>query len=219
MVMEQNNLDRNNLENNELTLKELILIVKKCLIFLQSKLKTILIFVVLGFFFGLTIEWFVKPTYKAKLTFAMEEEKGGGGGGLSGALGLASSFGIDFGGAGGGGAFALSNLSELMKSRLIVEKVLLKPINIGDRITTLADYYIEINELKYKWRKNPNLMNIKFLPNADRLKFSIQQDSVLKLFHKNLIEKENLSIMQKDKKVTILSIEVNSSNEIFSKLF
>ena len=34
-----------------------------------------------------------------------------------------------------------------------------------------------------------------------------------------LIEKENLSITQKDKKVTILFIEVNSVNELFSKIF
>jgi uncharacterized protein involved in exopolysaccharide biosynthesis len=219
MVMEQNNLDRNNLENNELTLKELILIVKKCLIFLQSKLKTILIFVVLGFFFGLTIEWFVKPTYKAKLTFAMEEEKGGGGGGLSGALGLASSFGIDFGGAGGGGAFALSNLSELMKSRLIVEKVLLKPVRIKGKQTTLVEYYIEINKLRKSWSKKPNLNNIRFPPNSDRSKFTLIQDSILREIHKSLTENDKLSILQKDKKVTIISIEVKSKDELFSQTF
>ena len=75
----------------------------------------------------------------------MEEDKGSGGGGLSGALGLASSFGIDLGGAGGGAAFAASNLAELMKSRLLVEKVLLEPIIINGKTITIAEYHIQIN--------------------------------------------------------------------------
>ena len=37
------------------------------------------------------------------------------------------------GGGSGGGAFAASNLTELMKSRLIVEKVLLNPIYINGK--------------------------------------------------------------------------------------
>jgi uncharacterized protein involved in exopolysaccharide biosynthesis len=65
-----------------------------------------------------------KPTYTASLSFALEDEKSGGGG-LSGALGLASSLGIDLGGS-AGGAFTGANLLELMKSRNIVEKALLE---------------------------------------------------------------------------------------------
>ena len=64
-----------------------------------------------------------------------------------------------------------------------------------------------------------NLNNIKFLPGAGPNKFSILQDSIIREIHKVLIEKENLSITQKDKKVTILFIEVNSVNELFSKIF
>ena len=148
----------------------------------------------------------------------MEEDKGGGGGGLSGALGLASSFGIDIGG-GGGGAFATSNLAELMKSRLLVEKVLLAPILINGKTISLAEYYIQINNLRETWEKNPTMKDIEFLPNADRSIFTLQQDVILQQIHKNLIDPKQLSIMQKDKKVTILSIEVTSENELFSKLF
>ena len=76
----------------------------------------------------------------------MEEDKGGGGG-LGGAMGLASSFGFDLGG-GGGGLFTSSNIIELMKSRLVVEKTLLNPVQIAGKEISLADYYIQINELK-----------------------------------------------------------------------
>ena len=219
MDLENNQIDNTNTSSDEISLKELVIKIKEWVDFLKSKWKSILITGIIGAVIGLTFALFEKPTYKAVLTFAMEEDKGGGGGGLNGALGLASSFGIDLGGAGGGGAFAASNLAELMKSRLLVEKVLLKPIIINSKTITLAEYYIQINELREGWDKKPTLKNIQFLPNADRSNFTLQQDSILQTIHKDLIEKENLNITQKDKKVTILSIEVNSENELFSKIF
>ena len=219
MALDNNQIENPNIDNDEISLKELIVKIKEWVTFLKSKWKSIFIFGIIGALIGLTIALFDKPTYKAVLTFAMEEDKGSGGGGLSGALGLASSFGIDLGGAGGGGAFAASNLAELMKSRLLVEKVLLEPIFINGKTITLAEYYIQINKLREGWGVKPNLMNIQFLPNLDRSSFTLQQDSLLQEIHKNLIDKDHLSIMQKDKKITILSIEVTSENEVFSKIF
>ena len=122
-------------------------------------------------------------------------------------------------GAGGGGAFAASNIAELMKSRLLVEKVLLNPVLIRGKKITLAEYYIQINELREAWKKKPALKEIQFLPNANRANFSLQQDSILETIHNNLIEKEHLSITQKDKKVSIISLTVKTENELFSKLF
>jgi hypothetical protein len=219
MAIENNQIENSNIDNDEISLKELIIKIKEWVAFLKSKWKAILIVSTIGAIIGLTIALFKKPTYKAVLTFAMEEDKGSGGGGLGGALGLASSFGIDLGGAGGGGAFAASNLAELMKSRLLVEKVLLEPLVINGKTITLAEYYIQIHELRDSWDKKPNLKNIQFLPVADRSNFTLQQDSILQQIHTSLINKEHLSIMQKDKKVTILSIEVISENELFSKIF
>jgi hypothetical protein len=219
MALENNQIEGSNIDNDEISLKELIIKIKEWGTFLKSKWKAIFIVGIIGALIGLTIALFEKPTYKAILTFAMEEDKGGGGGGLSGALGLASSFGIDLGGGGGGGAFAASNLAELMKSRLLVEKVLLEPIVINGKTISLAEYYIQINELREGWDKKPNLKSVQFLPNADRSNFTLQQDSILQKIHTSLIDKEHLSIMQKDKKVTILSIEVTSENELFSKIF
>ena len=219
MALDNNQLENSNIDNEEVSLKELIIKIKEWGFFLKSKWKFVFIAVIIGGSVGLTIALFEKPTYKAVLTFAMEEDKGGGGGGLSGALGLASSFGIDLGGGGGGGAFASGNLAELMKSRLIVEKVLLEPVIINGKIITLAEYYIQINNLRETWKKNRLLKDIEFLPNADRSKFTLQQDAIIQQIHKSLIDPKKLSIMQKDKKVTILSIEVNSENEVFSKIF
>ena len=220
MALENNQIENSNIDNDEISLKKLIIKIKEWGAFLKSKWKAIFIAGFIGALIGLTIALFEKPTYKAVLTFAMEEDKGGGAGGLSGALGLASSIGIDLGGGGGaGGAFAASNLAELMKSRLMVQKVLLEPIEVNGRIISILEFYIQYNGLRKKWGNKQVLQNIQFLPGADPSKFSISQDSIIREIHKDLTEKGKLSITQKDKKVTIILVAVNSQNELFSKIF
>jgi hypothetical protein len=105
-----------------------------------------------------------------------------------------------------------------MKSRFVVEKTLLNSVQVADKEISLADYYIQIKELKKRWTKNPILANISFPANADRTKFSLQQDSILETISKDL-KKNNLTIVQKDKKVSIISFTVKTKNELFSKLF
>jgi hypothetical protein len=123
-------------------------------------------------------------------------------------MGLASSFGFDLGG-GGGGLFTGSNIIELMKSRLVVEKTLLNPVKVAGKEISLADYFIQINNLKTK---------VNFPVNADRSKFSLEQDSILQIISAGLT-KNNLVIAQKDKKVSIISLTVLTKSELFSKLF
>ena len=56
------------------------------------------------------------------------------------------------------------------------------------------------------------------LPKSDRTKFSLQQDFILQQIHKELIDKNHLSITQKDKKISIITIDVSSEDELFSKI-
>lgn len=206
-------------KNQELTFSE---IYKNIQIFsneLRKHYLLLLIILIIGSVSGLAFSYYEKPKYKAVLTFAMEDDKGSSSSGINGALGLASSFGIDLGNSGGGGAFAASNIAELIKSRLIFEKVILKPITINKKKITLADYYIQTSGLKKDWINDDKLSNLNFPLNIERNKFSILQDSILKIIHRELIDDKNLSISQKDKKISILYIEVKSVDELFSKFF
>ena len=94
-----------------------------------------------------------------------EDEKSDGG--LGGALGIASSFGIDLGG-GGGSVFSGSNLTELFKSRAMVEKTLLSPVVVNGKEISLAEMYIQNNEWSEKWKDKPKFSKIQFLPNTKR---------------------------------------------------
>lgn len=204
------------IDNDEISLKELIQKIQEWIAYLKTQWKLIIGIAAFGGIVGFVYASFQKPSYLATTTFVLEEDKAGGGG-LGGALGLASSFGFDLGG-GGGGLFTSSNIIELMKSRLVVEKTLLNPVEIAGKEISLADYYIQINELKEDLAKKPKLANINFPVNSDRTQFSLLQDSILQVISKELI-KENLVIVQKDKKVSIISLTVKTESELFSKLF
>jgi uncharacterized protein involved in exopolysaccharide biosynthesis len=204
------------IDNDEISLKELIQKLQEWVAYLKTKWKLIIGIAALGGILGFVYASFQKPTYIATTTFVLEEDKGGGGG-LGGALGLASSFGLDLGG-GGGGLFSSTNIIELMKSRLVIEKTLLTPVKVASKEMSLADYYIQINELREDWSNKPRLVNINFPVNADRTKFSLEQDSILEIISNDL-KSNNLTIVQKDKKVTIISLKVQTDNELFSKLF
>lgn len=208
-------MDNMPIENDEISLKELIEKVKNAYNYLLSKLKIIMIIVLGGAICGLTYSILKKPVYTATLSFALEDEKGGGG--LGGALGLASSFGLDLGGS-GGGIFTGSNLTELFKSRSMVEKTLLSPVNVNGKVISLAEMFIQDNEWRNIWKKSPKFSKIEFLPNGDRKNFTRAQDSILGKIYDNL-SKEGFSVAQKDKKISIISIDISSTNELFAKYF
>jgi uncharacterized protein involved in exopolysaccharide biosynthesis len=206
--------EQQQIDNDEISLKELIQKIQEWIAYLKTQWILIIGIAALGGIMGFVYASFQKPNYLATITFVLEEDKGGG---MGGAMGLASSFGFDLGG-GGGGLFTSSNIIELMKSRLVVEKTLLNPVNVAGKEISLADYYIQINKLNEGWSKKPVLANINFPVNADRTKFSLEQDSILQTISAGLT-KNNLVIAQKDKKVSIISLTVKTESELFSKLF
>lgn len=201
--------------SDEITLKALVLKVREWWQYLVSKWLIILIAGIIGGVIGLVYAKYKDPVYKADLSFALEDEASSGS--LSGAAGLASQFGFDLGG-GGGGAFSGDNLLLLMKSRSIVEKTLLSTITADGKTETLADLYISFNHIRDAWKGKPALEKISYPVNADRSKFSLQQDSVLGVFYNSIITTD-LSVEKLDKKLSIINISVKSKNELFAKYF
>ena len=201
-------------QNDEISLRELIEKGKEWWHYLLSQWKIILLAGIIGAALGLAYSFSKKPIYTATLSFALEDEKSGG---LGGALGLASSFGIDLGG-GGGSIFTGSNLTELFKSRAMVEQTLLSPVTVNGKTISLAEMYIQNQEWRKKWNEKPKLASIQFLPDTKRKYFTRVHDSILGVMYQDL-SKTGLSVGQKDKKISIITIDVNSTNELFSKYF
>lgn len=220
MALENNQIEDSIIEDDEISFNEILIKFKSLFYLLREKKMIILLSLLMGGAIGASYQYYTSPNYTALLTFAMEEDKSSGSGGasaLSGVSGIASQFGIDLGSS-AGGAFSAINITELMKSRMLIEKSLLSSININNENISIAEYYIRIYNLREKWGKNKKISNIMFLPNSDRSNFSLTQDSLLKIIYSRLV-KNSLNIQQKDKKITITSLEVKSKDQIFAKIF
>jgi hypothetical protein len=202
-------------QSDEISLKELLQKVKEWYNYILSQWKIIVLVGIIGAALGLGYSLLQKPTYTASLSFALEDEKSGGG--LGGALGLASSFGIDLGG-GGGSIFTGSNLTELFKSRAMVEQTLLTPVTSNGKVISLAEMYIQNAGWRETWNQNSKYNTIQFLPEANRKSFTRVHDSIFGVIYQGL-STTGLSVGQRDKKVDIMSIDVVSTNELFSKYF
>ncbi|WP_291142809.1 Wzz/FepE/Etk N-terminal domain-containing protein [Flavobacterium sp. UBA7680] len=209
-------MDNNIKGNDEISLKDLIENLKVWYAFLLTKWKTIIVIAGIGAAIGLTYSLIKKPTYTATLSFALEDDNGNSNS-IGGALGLASSLGLDVGGS-GGGMFSSSNLTELFKSRSMVEKTLLLPVNVNGKVISLAEMYIQNNKWREKWEEKPRFASIQFLPNANRKTFTRDQDSIMGVMYEKL-SKSVLKVEQKDKKISIINIDVSDTDELFAKYF
>jgi uncharacterized protein involved in exopolysaccharide biosynthesis len=202
-------------QNDEISLKELIDKAKEWYSYLLSQWKIIVLAGIVGATLGLTYSLTTKPVYTATLSFVVEDEKSGGGG-LSSALGLASSLGLDMGG-GSSSMFSGSNLIEFFKSRKMVEQTLLTPVIVEGKRISLAEMYIQNKKWREKWEGKPKFANLQFLPNTDRAQFTRDQDSILGGMYSSLAK--SLLVSQKDKKISIISIDMKSESELFAKYF
>ncbi|MBC5837032.1 lipopolysaccharide biosynthesis protein [Flavobacterium sp. F-392] len=208
-------MENKNIEKDELSVKELMQKTKEWYLYLLVHWKIIILAIFVGASLGLVYSFVKKPVYTASLSFALEDEKSGGG--LGSALGLASSLGLDVGG-GGGSIFTGSNLTELFKSRVMVEETLLSPVRLNGKVVSLAEMYIQNSDWRDSWNDNPKYKNIQFLPETKRKYFTRVHDSILGVIYENLY-KNSLSVDQKDKKIAIVTIDVHSTDELFAKYF
>lgn len=200
--------------NNEISLKELVGLIIDWKNYFLSKWKLLLILGIFGAAAGFIYSKYKKPIYNAELTFALEEKNSGG---IGGYASIASQFGIDIGG-GNNGAFSGENLLELMKSRLLIEKSLLTPIDYKNKKEYLLNIYIRSEELDEGWSKSPELANMNFNFPIQIDSLSLKQDSIIGAVV-GKIRKENLSVSKLDKKLNIVSVKCDSKSEVFSKIF
>jgi hypothetical protein len=203
--------------SDEISLKDLLLNLRGWRKYIIAKWKIILIACLIGAVFGLTLSFLIRPIYKAELSFALQDDNSSSASGLGAAVGLASQFGIDLG-ASAGGAFTGDNLIELLKSRAMIENTLLTPIDLDGEKQTLAHLYMTFNKFQDDWKNDAVLSKVDFLPGVDRSKFTLHQDSVLGVFYRKILKK-NLTVDKTDKKLSIIDVEVDSKDELFSKYF
>jgi hypothetical protein len=147
-----------------------------------------------------------KPSYTASLTFALEQ-----GGGASSLGGLASQFGFSMGG--GGEGLGGDNLLSLMKSRRIVQDVLMSPIYVNADSVLLVNQYVAAQpKLKAKWD------SLGLYPLTVANCCDPKQDSALGVVVKSVSEKA-LAVAKIDKKLSFVTVSYTGSDEVFTGAF
>jgi hypothetical protein len=152
-----------------------------------------------------------KPEYKSHLTFALDE--GESGGGMGSIVNLASQFGLSIGS--GKDIFAGDNILEIMRSRRMVERVLLSVDTFNHKPYTMIEYYLENSG---KRKNNKNIANIHFTPGQPKSTFSYQQDSLLYKTFQEFSDKFIVA-QRPDRKLSIYEVSVSSPDEKFTKDF
>ena len=199
---------------DEVSVKDLIVKMLQWKTYFFQQWKVILLFGLLGAAIGLTYSFFQDRKYEATLSFVLEDSKSNS---LGQYAGLASQFGLDLGGSSGSGVFTGDNIMEFLKSRLMVEKTLLSPVNIDGHEISMAKMYIDMNDMSKGWEKTP-LKGLQFPVNPDRSKFNRLQDSVLNSIQQDLV-KNNLTVAKPDKKSSFIAVKCIAKNELFAKYF
>ena len=161
-----------------------------------------------GFFYAKSQE----PVYQSNLTFVLDE--GNNNSGIGGALSIAAQFGFNIGGN-AGDMFSGDNILELIKSRRIVENVLMSVDVFEGKKYTLIEYYLYRLMSEGKMRKYKNLH---FYPGQQRTSFTYLQDSLLYNTYLTFV-KESIEADRPDKKLGIFSLRVTTPEEKFTKIF
>lgn len=185
--------------------------------FIFSILRKWKLFLLIGFLGGVGgffYAYFQKPVYESRLTFALDG--GSGENALSSAMNLAAQFGLGVGS--GQTLFDGDNILEILKSRRIVEEVLLTVDTFNGNRVTLADYFIDISGARRVLLAKPHLRGIRFPPGIQRQQLSYLQDSVLNNAFLDLATNA-ISASRPDKKLGIYELKVKTLNEQFTKDF
>lgn len=198
--------------DNQLTLSELLGKSREVIYYLKLKWLTLLLAVLIGAVLGAGYALLKKNVYKAELSFVLADQSSGGG--LSAYAGIASQFGIDLGGVGESSSlFQGDNILEFIKSRRMISETLLHPVNLNGKSELLANRYAEVAGFQQDWAKDAATQGFRFTTGQGRL-----QDSLIQVLYQRLIKK-TLTVAKPDKKLNIIKVTTQSTDELFAKVF
>lgn len=194
-------------DKKTIVLGDVIESIKRFFSYLRSQFVLIALCGLVGLVLPLIYRALQKPAYAASTTFILEEKSATGGG----LAGIASQVGLDLGSLGSGSSlFTGDNILDIIKSRVIIEKVLLTPIS-GNSGKTLADLYLEFSGMGEKLPARVSFA-------SPSVTHTVYQDSVLYVMY-DQIAKKNVSVDRLNKKGSIFKIVTVSQNQVFSKNF
>ena len=193
-------------ENKEIEIRDIIITLKEIKQELISRSFKIGLFVFLFSLTAVLINFFQDSRYKAELSFVVEDKQKSTP--LSSVSGLASQFGFDFFSS-SNSTFSQANIMELLKSRGVISKTLLRSNNKK----LFIQNYISMYNLDSDWKNNKDLEGITFKNQID-----IKHDSIITMIWEKIIE-DDISVEIKNDETDIIYLSFKSKEEKFAKLF
>ncbi len=203
--------------SDEISLKELIQKIGEWWSYLKTQWIKIALVGFVGGCIGFVYAWNQPITYSAKMTFVVEEGKSGSSG-LGGLASLAGQFGVDVGGAsGGGGVLSGDNILLYFKSESLAREVLLSRYDSTTN-KSVADVYAEVFKLKEAWGKNEKIGKIDFPILEIKKEHSRLQDSLLQQIIAGIL-KSKFAVSKTDKKASFIEVTVTMEDEKLTKIY
>ena len=197
----------------DITSSELLQVLKSKVQYLLKKWFTLFAITLCFGIIGFAYKYYVGPEFKASLSFVSENSSGDP---ISAYSGIASQFGIDLGG-GIGGVFEGDNLLELFKSKALIKRTLLSTVDKNKPNELLIHLYIDVHKIKNTRKVNGIDQPINF-SNTSSVIDERAKDSIIDIIYNKLLVSQ-LGIGKKDKKNSVIYLEVKDKNETFAKAF
>lgn len=201
---------------DEFSPKKFILLFNQSSRYLLSKWLIILIVGVLFGIAGAVKSYFTKPVYKAQITFTLDE--GNNQFPKSNYAQLAEQLGLPTMNTAGGVFNNITNILELMKSRLLIEKTLRSVVVINKKPIVLANFFLDSLDYRDKWMKGSPYYKMSFATAAKNENDSLFRNGIMSNIYETLLAK-NLEINSKGSSTSIVAVSCNSEHELFSKYF
>jgi uncharacterized protein involved in exopolysaccharide biosynthesis len=201
---------------DEFSPKKLILQVQSSGVYIISKWKIILLFAIIAGLAGAANSYFKKPTYVAEITFALDE--GAAQSAKTDYSQLSEQLGISTVLDAGGVFSSMTNIVELIQSRLLIEKTLRSSVSIDGKSLVYADFFLDSLHYRDKWMKGSPYSRLNFLSEKKDKEEKLFESAIIRNIYETVIS-QNIKIDKKGKGTTIISVICLSQNELFSKYF
>lgn len=185
--------------NDEIELRDILTTLLEYKDLLFKNIRSIILFSALFFVLGVVYVTFISSIrYNAELTFVVQGDSNVGFNSMSG---LASQFGFDIGGVTSDAVFSQNNVIELLRTRGVVDKVLMQSAKINNKEDLLINHYIDINNKDFLFYGN-----------------SYTKDSVRRIIWEDIVE-DHLDIQFQSDQANLITLSYISLNEEFAKHF
>lgn len=201
---------------DEFSPKRAILLVNSACRYLLSKW---LILLIAGIAFGslyVALNFSKKPKYTAEFSFALDEGAVKSSSNNFSSLSEELGFGISY--EAGGVFSSMTNILELLQSRLIIEKTLKRSVTLYGKPVVFANFFLDSLDYRSKWMKGSPYYNIDFIKPTGSHEEELFRNSIINNIY-SIITSQFIKIDKKGKGTTLILVTMTSEHESFSKYF